>query len=301
MTWVAALAALIFATAPVSADPALAALAPADDARNAVAIGSRGEVYAPDPSGDRVRTHAFSTAETLELVGRAGGSVVALGDGVVYHLADNGWSAIRLVQKGKAVMSGGGHAVAAVGRQLFALDRTVGGEPAKLALAPMPVLGIGSGAKTLVILTERGVLRLDGTTFKPLARAPRRITHLISDRWALIDGGAVDLRGTTTLSWPAGLTVVVTTTGPDDGLVAVGTTRAGVELLTLAAGKLVRDPIAGTAGARPVGAMLDKAGRAIVALRDGRIARRDRGAWTLSSVRDALPAARPGPPPARSP
>ena len=300
MRWVA-LAAVLCAAAPAFADPALAALAPADDARKAVAIGPSGEVYAPDPSGDWVRTHAFGTAETLELAGKAGGAVVALGDGVVYHLADNGWSAIRLVQKGKAVMSGGGHAVAAVGRQLFALDRTVGGEPAKLALAPAPVLGIGSGAKIVVLLTERGVLRFDGKGFKPLARSPRRITQLVSDRWALVDGGVTDLRGTTTLSWPAGLTVVVATTGPDDGLVAVGTTRAGLELLTLAAGKLVRDPIAGTAGARPVGAVLDKAGRATVALRDGRIARRERGAWTLSTVRDALPAARPGTPPARSP
>ena len=93
-----------FGGSPVSADPgpALAALAPAEDARKAVALGPSGEVYAPDPSGAWIRSQAISTADPLALAGRAGGSIVAIGDGVVYRLADNGWTAIRLVQKGKA-------------------------------------------------------------------------------------------------------------------------------------------------------------------------------------------------------
>ena len=94
---------------------------PGDDARKAVVLGKGGEVFAPDASGDYVRTRAFATADAPVIAGRAGGDVVALGDGVVYRLAGNGWSAIRLVQKGKAVMSGGPRSVAAVGRQLFAL------------------------------------------------------------------------------------------------------------------------------------------------------------------------------------
>lgn len=286
-----------------SAGPALAALAPApvDDARKAVALGPSGEVYAPDPSGDWVRGQAISTADTLALAGRSGGSIVAIGEGVVYRLADNGWTAIRLVQKGKAVMSGGDRAVAAVGRQLFALDKTAGGEPAKLALAPAPVLAIGSGTRGVVIATERGLLRLDGTTFKRLERAPRRVARLISDRWALVDRGAVNLQTGTTTSWPTGLSVEIAAAVDGDGLVAVGATRAGLELVTLAASKLVRDPIANTAGAKPVGVVLDKAGRATVALADGRLARRDRGTWTTITVREALPGPKPGPAPATSP
>ncbi len=280
--------------------PALVALAPADDARKAIALGPGGEVYAPDGKGEWIRSQAISTADVLDVAGRAGSAVVALGDGVVYRLADNGWSAIRLVQKGKAVMSGGGRAVAAVGRQLFALDRTAGGEPAKLALAPDPVLAIGSGANGVVIVTARGLLRLNGTAFKRIDR-PRRVERLISDRWALTDRGVVNLKSGAITSWPTGLSVDLAAPAPDDGFVAVGVTRAGLELVTIARAKVVRDPIAGTAGARPAGVVLDKGGRATVALTDGRLVHRDRGTWSTTTIRDALPTDRPGAAPATSP
>ena len=285
------------------AGPALVALAPADadDARKAIAIGPAGQVYAPAGSGEWIRSQPITTADTLAVVGRAGSSVVAIGEGVVYRLADNGWSAIRLVQKGKAVMSGGRGSVAAVGRQVFALDRSAGGEPAKLALAPGPVLAIGSGQSGVVIQTDRGLLRLAGTVFRPIARAPRRITRLVSDRWALVDRGAVDLKTNATTTWPAGLTIQLAAAGTGVALVAIGSTRAGLELVTLSGTKLTRDPIAETAGARAVGVVVDKAGRATVALADGRLARRERDAWTITAVREALPAARPGSPPAVSP
>lgn len=303
MTLARALAiAVCLATATAIAQPrgpTLVALAPADDARKAIALGPGGEVYAPDGKGAWLRSQAISTADSLAVAGSAGGAVVALGDGVVYRLADNGWSAIRLVQKGKAVMSGGGRAVAAVGRQLFALERTVGGEPAKLALAPEVVLAIGSGTG-VVIVTSRGLLRLNGSVFKRIDR-PRQVERLISDRWALTDRGAVDLRRGAVTSWPAGLSVDVAAPAPDDGLVAVGVTRAGLELVTIVKAKVVRDPIAGTAGAKPAGVVLDKGGRATVALTDGRVVHRDRGTWSTTTIRDALPADRPGAAPATSP
>lgn len=289
---------------PLVAAVVVVALAPppGDDARKAVVLGGSGEVFAPDAGGGYVRTRAFSTADTPAVAGRAGGDVVALGDGVVYRLADNGWTAIRLVQKGKAVMSGGKRSVAAVGRQLFALDKTTGGEPAKLALAPAPVLAIASGEAGVVIQTERGLLRLDGTAWKRLDRAPRRIARLISDRWALADRGAVDLKTGTTTAWPAGLTVQIAAAGPDAAtLAAVATTRAGLELVTVSGTKIVRDPIAGTQGAKAVGVALDKAGRAVIALSDGRVARRERATWSLAQVRDELPPGKPGAGPATSP
>ena len=282
----------------------LVALAPppGDDARKAVVLGQGGEVFAPNASGDYVRTRAFATADAPLVAGRAGGAVVALGDGVVYRLADNGWTAIRLVQKGKALMSGGKRSVAAVGRQLFALDRTAGGEPAKLALAPAPVLAIASGDAGVVIQTDRGLMRLAGTTFKRLDRAPRRITRLVSDRWALTDRAAVDLKTGAATPWPSGLAAQVAAAGPDAATLAViGSNRTGLELITLTSTKIVRDPIAGTQGAQAVGIAVDKSGRAVVALADGRVARRERGTWTLAQVRDELPAPKPGSGPATSP
>src|SRR5688572_16387552 len=103
---ICAIAALLFA-APAEADPpTLVALAPppGDDARKALAIGPSGEVYEPDGKGAWVRRQRITTADRLTTVGRAGGGgpVVASGDGVVYRLAANGWTALRLAQKGKA-------------------------------------------------------------------------------------------------------------------------------------------------------------------------------------------------------
>jgi hypothetical protein len=297
----AALAVGWLASTLASAEP-LALLAPpsGDDARKAIAIGPAGEVYAPDATGTWVRTQPFATADALSIVGRAGGDVVAAGDGAVYKLAPNGWSAIRLHQKDKAMMAGGSRAVAAVKRQLYALDRTKAGEPEKLALAPAAVLAIGAG-KTIVIATDRGLARVDGKKVTPIAGAPKQVLRLIDDKWAIVAIGAYDLRANKAVSWPAGAKLQTAASGPDDSLVAVIAIGGKRELVTVARGKLGREPIDASVGAAAVGLAVDRAGRAGIAFADGQLAVRERGAWSTTTVKTALPAARPGPAPARSP
>jgi len=279
--------------------PTLAALAPADDARRSIALGPGGEVYAPDGNGAWVRTQRITTASKLAIAGRAGSAVVANGDGVVYRLAPNGWSAIRLAQKGAAVMSGGSRAVAAVKRQLYSLDRTAGGEPAKLGVAGGNVLAIGSG-KAIVVATDRGLYRIAGGKVTAIAGAPKQVSRLVSDRWALVGHGALDLRSNKTSSWPAGMSVGVAAAGPDDELVAVATIGGKLELVTLRGTKLEREPIAIAPIGTAVGVVLDRGGRVVVALGDGRLLVRERGTWTSTTVREELPLARPGPAPATS-
>jgi hypothetical protein len=284
----------------------LAALAPGDDALEVVAIGAGGEVYEPDGTGAWVRRMRVATADRLSMASRAGRTVVAFGEGIVYRLAPNGWSAIRLHQKSKAVMSGGAYAVAAVGRQLFALDRSAGGEPLKLALAPINIVAIGASigtsAPAIVVLTDRGaLLRVAGTKISAIANAPRKITHLVSDRWALVQGGAVDLRSNRKTSWPAGLQISVAAQGPNDRLVGVARQRGKLELVTVSNGNLEREVAAAAADGVPVAVAVDAAGRAVIALRDGLLVVRDKGTWTATSVRDEPPSPHSGPPPARSP
>ncbi|MFN0250343.1 MAG: hypothetical protein ACKV2T_25920 [Kofleriaceae bacterium] len=369
------IAVLASIAAPASAQPA-APLAPRlvelavpadDDARTAIAIGPRGEVYEPDGKGAWVRDRSVTVTNDVTIVGRANG-VVALAGGAVYRLAENGWSALRLVQKGKAVMSGGTRSVAAVGRQLFALDKLAGGEVAKLAMAPQPVQLIGAGTKALTIQTERGLLRAEGpgAPWKPIARAPRRVERLLDDRWAIEDRNAVDLKTGATTAFPAGFELGAATTGPKGSLVLVGTHRGVIELVTIAGVKLQREtiervtkaaapsspaPSASSAPApsapapsapapsapapsapapstpapstpapsapapsapapgsipaaplaEPVAIVTDTAGRVVVAFRDGRIAVRERGAWSVTMIRVALPVPRPGARPAMSP
>jgi hypothetical protein len=290
--------------APASAEsaPRLAALAPApaptDDARRAVAIGPSGEVYEPDGKGAWVRRQRITTAGTISLAARAGGAVVALGEGVVYRLAPNGWSAIRLAQKDKAKLAAGWRAVAAVGRQLRAVDRLAGGEPAKLGAAAGEILLVGAG-KSVVFATARGLFRLDGARLAPIA-APRRARMLVGDRWAIVDRGAVDLRSGKTTAWPAGASIETAAVGPDDRLIAVARAAGKLELLTVGGGKLGRAPIDVPGAGAPVGVTVDRAGRAVVAFRDGRIAVREGAAWTAVTVGEQLPPPRPGAPPAAS-
>jgi len=342
---VAALAIALVAARPVRAEPPssraastvrLVAIAPADDARRAIALGAGGEVYEPDGKGAWVHRLPSTTADRLVSAGRTAGPgspVVALGDGVVYRLAANGWSAIRLAQKGKAILGSGARSLAAVGRQLFALDALTRGEPTRLALAPANIVAIGAGARGVVIATDSGAWRFDGKQLVALEGAPSRM-RLISDRWAIVDRGAIDLTAAQTTSrsgarpgartsartsaktgaqtsakatvkiaanviaWPTGLTIGAAAVAPDGALVAIGSTRAGLELVTLRGGKLARDPLGVTGTA--VGVVVDRAGRAAVALSDGRIAVRDKAGWTTTEVTDETPPEHPGAPPATS-
>lgn len=281
----------------------LAAVAPpaGNDARRAVLIGARGEVYEPDGKGAWIRKQRFATADAIAAAGRAGGAVVAFGEGVIYKLAPNGWSALRLAQKGKAVMATGRHAVGAVGRQLYALDRTAGGEPAKLVVAANEVTALGAG-KTIVVQTTRGLFRFANKKLTPVRKAPRDLMRLVGDRWALVPRGVTELETGKLTPWPAGFTILAATLGPDERtFVGVGSTQRGLELVTIVAGKLARSPLDNMPAGKPVGVVVDRSDRAIVAFADGRIAVRERGAWTLASVSEALPGPRPGPAPATSP
>lgn len=318
---------------PHTAPPVLTDLAmPAgDDARKAIAIGPSGEVYEPDGKGAWMRERAVTMSDPVMVVGRANG-IVALADGAVYRLAPNGWSALRLVQKGKAVMSSGARSVAAVGRQLFALDKLVGGEVAKLAMAPRAVQQIGAGAKGLTIQTERGLLhaKAAGAAWKPIARAPRRVDRLIDDRWALDDRGVIDLKTGKRTAWPGGFRFGAATPGPKGTLMLVGTHRGAIEVVVIEGVKATRETVEVTPDSRPgpdpttasnarnpdaqanapsptgplsnpVGVVTDKSGRVVIAFRDGRLAIRERGTWSVTAITEALPAARPGAPPATSP
>jgi hypothetical protein len=300
------------ARAPAAAPSRIAALAPADDARKVVVIGVGGEVYEPDGKGAWVHELPCSTAAPLVAAGRAGGAggaggasgaggaIVALGDGVIYRLAGNGWSAIRLVQHGKAVLGAGVRSLAAVGRQLFALDQLTRGEPTRIALAPANIVAIGAGARAIVIATEAGLFRLATAGAARLVALHTVDPHvrIVSDRWAVGDHGAVDLTTAKLTGWPGGLAIGVAAAGPDEALVAIGAGRAGLELVTLRAGKLARDPLGVTGTA--VGVVVDRAGRAVVALSDGRIAVRDKAGWTTTEVIDAAPSGHPGAAPATS-
>ncbi len=300
MTISAALVAAVVGLSAVSsgapAPAVISALAgDAKDARAAVAVGPNGQVYEPDGKGAWVRTHAGGLADDVIRASRANGLVVAGVDGgPPYAYRDGTWQLVVLGLHAKAIVGRGPRATAAFGRQVFGLET---GKAVRLTDAPAPVTMLAASARSIVIATDKGLARLEGKSWKPIASAPKQVLALLDDRWALVERGLIDLRSQKLTAWPAGFRA---SSAIADGelVVAAGTQGATLTLVTLAAGRLSHEPIA-VKLASVVAVAADSTGRVVVAARDGQLAVRDRtGAWTASAVRDALPAARPGSPPA---
>ncbi|HUJ57842.1 MAG TPA: hypothetical protein VLX92_05105 [Kofleriaceae bacterium] len=279
------------------ADPTLAALAPAPDALASVALGPHGEAYEPDGKGDWLRRRGGELAGDVVAAALGVAVIAATHDGPPFSLGADEWSLVYLAQHARAVLGAGPRATCAVGTLVFALDHRA---PEKLPDAPAPVTAIAASATGIAIATELGVLRLDRATWKPIKTAPARIAALLSDRFALVEHGVVELATGKLVAWPSGLAVSHAQAIGDRVIAAATTASHAIELLELRAGKLDRTPVALDPPAPVVGLAADRAGRVVLALRDGRLAVRDHGRWSIVVVRDERPPDRPGSPPAQS-
>ena len=305
---IAALLVVVVSTSTARAEaPKLVAIAsPSPDARNAVAIGPEGQVYEPDGKGNWIRTQAGGVADPLVAVTSASGQVLADAKGnALFKLRDGVWSSVYLDTKLKAILGTGSRALAAVGKTIYALDK---GRAVKLGEAPVPVLALAGSRGGVVVSTSKGLMTMKGKTFTPIKKAPKNTRTLVSDRWVLVDRGVIDLKSLKTTAWPAGVRVgdgdaTATTTKKGELLIAVGTHGKVTDLYTVSAktAKLEQETIPFTARVDIVGVIADKAGRVVVGTRDGQLAVRDGGKWTIATVREELPDGKPGPAPAESP
>ncbi len=296
-----------FMTDRAHGEPAkLAAIAPATDVRKAVPIGPAGQIYEPDGKGTWVRRRAGGTA--VEIIGAtAVGTTVIAGAKAAppFKLKAGTWTAVFLLPKAKAIVGTGSRVLAAVGRQVFALDTTAA-QPTKLADAPAKISALAGGKARAVAATDKGLLELVGKagTWKPIKRAPKSVRSLVSERWALVDRGALDLKTMKTIAWPAGVRIDEATT-LGETLIVVATHGKQRELLSLegtAGAKVQREAIPLDTSSPIVGLVADNGKRVIVAARNGKLAIRIAGTWSVAEVTEELPADKPaGPGPAMSP
>jgi len=289
--------ALVMVARTAYADPELVALAPApSDARLAVAIGPAGQVYEPDGHGAWTRKREVEIALHVVGAARAGSRVLALTEaGVPFRLTADGWTVVHLGTKQKPIASASPRPMVALGKTVLALDDGHA-EPVKLADAPAPVLAVAASSSGVAIETERGLLRLEAKGWKPITGAPARVGALLSDRFALTDR-VLDLKTQKSVEWPRGMKVEHAI-AVDDGVLAVGRQGKDTVLATVRAGKMISEVV--PVDAPVVGLAADRAGRVVVAVRDGRLAVREKGTWSTVHVDDKPPADRPGSPPASS-
>ena len=280
---------IVTSVAIAHADPPLVALAPAADARASLAIGPHGEVYAPE-KGAWVRRQPTLVAG--DVVAGARGAIAVTKDGTVFRLARDGWTAIDLGPHAKAIVGAGPRPLAAVGHAVWELQAV----PKRLPDAPSDVHEVAASPSGAVIATDAGLLRVDGATWKPIKRAPHHVDALLSDRFALVAGGVLDLSTMKTIAWPSGLRIAHAA-AIGERVVAAALRGKTVELVELRGGKLESSKVDdGT----PVAIAVDGKGRVAIALADGRIALRDGSKWSVNAVRDEPAAPHPGSPPASS-
>ena len=273
-----------------SAEPSLVALAAGADARKAIALGPAGQAYEPDGHGGWLRTREGGIAGEVTDAAMAGAHAIALTrGGPPFELGPDGWTVVYLGQHVKALLGSGPRPTAAVGKQVFALDKA---SPTKLPDAPDVVTALAASATGVVAATDKGVVRLEGTAWKPIKGAPKHIALLVSDRWAIAGGSAIDLK--TTKAFAIGPTNLATTAGDD--LIVLG----GLSLVTVHAGKITKEPVSLPKG-HVVGLAADRAGRVVIALHDGTLLVKDKKTWSTVTVREEAPAPRPGPGPAEAP
>lgn len=290
---------------PAAAPATLAALAPAADARKAIAIGPNGQVYEPDGKGDWVRRQPGGTS--VDIVG-----ATAIGGATVIASARNAppfkltragsWTAVVLAPKAKPIVGSGTRVLAAVNKQIFALDTTAA-RPVRLADAPARVTQLAASKSRAVIATDKGLYELQAGAWKPIKKAPKTVRSLVSDRWAIVDKGVLDLKTLKTIAWPAGVRIDEATT-IGETLVVVASKGKNRELLTLTAKgakpSFEREDIPLDGVSPVVGVVADATKRVVVATKNGKLAVRASGSWTVTDVREELPAPRPGPAPALS-
>ena len=266
------------------------------DVRRSVLLGPSAQVYAPDPAPSAprwLRRSAGGVASNVRGAALLDGELIAAGAQTpLYRRRGEQWTLAQLGQRGRVVLGTGPVFSIAIGKQIFVHSA---GKVVRVGAAPGAVTALWAASDKLVFLAgEQGVLRRRGAAFVPVPQTEGTLGFSGAAPHAITAQAAVNLR--------SGLRVRL----PGTAVLAVPSPVEPAAVVTLPSGKLAltqqltSGAVAELPGpALPLAAAVDGAGRALLALPDG-VHLLEGSTWTSGALADELPAARPGPPPARS-
>jgi hypothetical protein len=285
----------------------ITAVAPAtDDVKKSILVGPSGQVWEPDGAGTWTRNREGGVAADVRGATLAGTALVVAGKSTPLYRRDPiGWIAMRLGERGRTVVGSGPRPSIAIGKNVFVwagtswkrVGRTAGNVIALWAANEIKVVAV----------TDTGVGKLAGAgAFAPIPGAPA-LAGLGTGgpaTWGVTADGAAYEVATRRIHRPtvggAPMTIAFVAVGGDKAW-ALGSTPVGPALARFhkgAWGEAIAPPIA--ADDAPFALVADTSGALLVVTRAGAVhlAAAD-GTWSTGNRTETLPAATPGPGPAR--
>ena len=298
-------AALVASSGTARAD-VLAAIVPAsDDVRRSIAIGPSGQVWEPDGAGTWTRKTEGGVAADVRGAALAGTALVVGGKFVpLYRKEPIGWIAMRLGERGRTIVGTGPRAAIAIGKTIFVWSGTSWKRVGR-TLGEVVALWAASESK-IVVATDTGVARYAAGGFAVVPAAPPVATFGTGGpaTWAVTtDGAAYEVttrrvHRPTVGGEPMTVEHVAVTAA---GAWALGRTSAGLALGAFHKGawsEAIAPPIAPDDTVLAI--VADRSGALLVVTRGGALhVLPAGGSWTTGTRAEALPAATPGPGPAR--
>jgi hypothetical protein len=293
-------------TSPAARADVLAAIAPvADDVRRAIPVGPSGQVWEPDGAGTWTRTAEGGVAADVRGAVVAGTALVVAGKSApLFRREPIGWIAMRLGERGKSVVGIGPRPSIAIGRNIFVWAGT---SWKRIGRTGANVVALWAASETkIVVATEDGLVRFasGGFVAVPAAPAVAGLGGGGPTAWAVTaDGGAYEV-ATRRIHRPTvgGVALSVSLVAVSaDATWALGSTPTGIALTRFHKGawtEAIAPPIAADDAALAI--VADTSGALLVGTRRGALHLRNAGGeWSTGTRNEALPAATPGPGPAR--
>ncbi|MEZ4362386.1 MAG: hypothetical protein R3B48_19510 [Kofleriaceae bacterium] len=289
-------ASLALWSAAATAAPITALVPDATDVRQSTLVGRSGQVYEPDAAGSRwVRRAPGGVSIEVTAATLLDGELVAFGARTpLFRRRGPQWLVEQVGQRGRVLVGAGPHFSIAIGRQLFLRKQ---GRFVRIGAAPADVVALWAGdERSVVFATDQAIFRRRGAAFVQVRSLAGVLGFSGAAPHALTATAAIEVRTGAKLTLPGVAVRAASSAKAPAAIVRLPTGRLALARDLTRPGAPIELPV----DVEPAFVATDLQDRAVLAA-DGAVQVLDGSTWRPATLVDELPAARPGPPPARSP